>query len=577
MPFRIRTVDLTATGREIVRERELAQDRLSIGRSAENDVHLPDLAVEQRHVEVGRTPEGKLRLQAVGKLGFTLDGRSARDAIVDPNEGAELSLGSYRLQFASEDGAALITIRQAEAKEGGKGEALGGFSLASVLPGKRPVAWAGLAAILIAFLAVPVWTHLNRAPADPGADRHGDRSGAVMMDASWRTGALSSVHHGLEDQCEACHVEPFVAVRDDTCLTCHEGITDHAAQPRQSVARGPMEPGDALQWQVAHALNKPGPGACTDCHTEHEGRGRMEPTRERFCADCHGSLDARLTDTALGNARDFGRAHPRFQAVLTTTREQTEPVRVALAERPRQWNGLTFPHELHLEARGGVTQMARRLGQRNGYGDRLECNDCHRPTADGVRFLPVEMENDCESCHSLVIDQVGGVYRKVRHGDAEQARAELMALGRASRPPIVVGRGRPGQYGGLYRADFGGPATGRALLARAMAKEGLCGECHTPAGAAGSLEVMPVTQPSRYFIHGWFDHEEHKQEQCTSCHAADTSDASSDLLLPDIGQCRDCHQGESARDAEVPSSCAMCHSYHPREGAAAAPPRIARK
>ena len=152
-----------------------------------------------------------------------------------------------------------------------------------------------------------------------------------------------------------------------------------------------------------------------------------------------------------------------------------------------------------------------------------------------------------------------------------------MALGRASRPPIVAGRGRPGEYGGLYRANFGGPATGRALLARAMAKEGLCGECHVPAGAAGSLEVMPVTQPSRFFMHGWFDHEEHKQEQCTSCHAADTSDASSDLLLPEIGQCRDCHQGASAREAEVPSGCAMCHSYHPREGAAAAPARIARK
>ena len=110
-----------------------------------------------------------------------------------------------------------------------------------------------------------------------------------------------------------------------------------------------------------------------------------------------------------------------------------------------------------------------------------------------------------------------------------------------------------------------------------MSEKGLCGECHTPAGARGSLEVMPVTQPARYMIHGWFDHEDHKEEQCTSCHAAGTSASSADLLLPGIAQCRDCHQGESARTAEVPSSCAMCHSYHPREGAAAAPPRIARR
>ena len=579
MPFRIRTIDLTATGREIVRERELAQPELSIGRAAENDVHLPDLAVEQRHVRVTPAFGGKLRLQSMGTLRFTVDGRSTDDVTIDPGDGAELVLGSYRLQFGNEDGADLVTIRQVEEREGGKGEALGGFSLAHVLPGKRPLAWVGLVAILIAFLALPIWSHLNRAQAEPGVEELGDRPDAVMMDASWRTGALSSVHRGLEDNCEACHVEPFVAVRDQTCLTCHKDIGDHAAQPRQAVARGPLGRFDAAQWDVAQAFNKPGPGACTDCHTEHEGAGRMEPTRERFCADCHGSLDARLTDTALGNASDFGKAHPQFQALVITAPGQAKPQRISLADRPRQWVGLRFPHELHLNTRGGVTQMARRLGTRNGYGAPLECNDCHRPTADGVRFLPVDMENDCESCHSLVIDQVGGVYRKVRHGDAKQARAELMALGRASRPSIISGRGRPGQYGtsGRYRIEFGGPATGAALLARAMAKEGLCGECHTPAGARGSLEVMPVTQTSRYFTNGWFDHEDHKQETCTSCHAADKSDASSDLLLPGIAQCRDCHQGESARDAEVPSGCAMCHSYHPRTGAAAAPPRIARK
>jgi hypothetical protein len=575
MPFRIRTIDLTATGREIVRERELGQAEISIGRAAENDIHLPDLAVEQRHVRVVPATGGKLRLQAAGKLGFTVDGRSTDDPTIDPAEGAELTLGSYRLQFASEDGAVAVTVRQVAQREGGKREALGGFSLAHVLPGKRPLAWTGLLAILIAFLAVPVLSNLNRERAAPEVGR----PGAVMMDASWSTGALSSVHHGLEDQCEACHVEPFVAVRDQACRACHQDIGDHAAAPRQAVARGPLPWLDAAQWDVAHALNKPGPGACTDCHTEHEGAGRMEPTRERFCADCHGSLDARLSDTALGNASDFGKVHPQFQAAVITAPGQAKPQRISIADHPRQWDGLRFPHDLHLNTRGGVAQMARRLGKRNGYGEPLECNDCHRPTADGVRFLPVDMENDCEACHSLVIDQVGGVYRKVRHGDARQARAELLALGRASRPPIISGRGRPGQYGagGLYRVEFGGPATGAALLARAMAREGLCGECHTPAGARGSLEVMPVTQQARYFMHGWFDHEAHKQEECTSCHAADRSDASSDLLLPDMGQCRDCHLGESSRTAEVPSGCAMCHSYHPRTGAAAAPPRIARR
>ena len=74
--LRIRTVDVTATGRESVREHELAKAELSIGPAAENDIHLPDLAVEQRHVEGAPATDGKLRLKAAGTLGFTLDGRS---------------------------------------------------------------------------------------------------------------------------------------------------------------------------------------------------------------------------------------------------------------------------------------------------------------------------------------------------------------------------------------------------------------------------------------------------------------------------------------------------------------------
>jgi len=572
MGFRIRTIDFTAAGREIVRERELGQAELAIGRAAENDIHLPDLAVEQRHVRVTPASGGRLRLQATGTLGFVVDGRSTSDATIDPGEGAELVLGSSRLSFAREaDGEVGVTISQIEQRDEGKVDTLGGFSLAHVLPGKRPMAWAGLAAILLAFLALPIWSHLSRAEVEPDYNK----PGAVLMDASWRTGALSSVHHGLEDNCEACHVAPFVAVRDETCLTCHEDIADHAAQPRQSVARGPLPAGDAALWQVAHAFGKPGPGACTDCHTEHEGAGRMEPTRERFCADCHGSLDARLADTARGNASDFGKAHPQFQARLFTAANQREPVRVSLAANPRQWNGLRFPHDMHLDKRGGVARMAQRLGE----GAALECSDCHRATADGVRFLPVDMETDCEACHSLVYDRVGTTFRTVRHGDVDEMRADLLALDRTPRRPIVSTRRRPGEYGegGRYRANFGGPTSGSALLAQAMTRDGLCGECHIPASGRGGLAVMPVSQQARYFIHGWFDHEDHKEETCTSCHAADTSDASSDLLLPRIAQCRECHEGESARTAEVPSGCAMCHSYHPRTEPAAAPPRIARR
>ena len=572
MDFRIRTIDFTAAGREIVREREVAADSLVIGRDPASAIHLPDLAVEQQHVVVTPTGSGTLQLEAVGKLGFTVDGRKTTRTTINPARGAVVRVGSYELQFGTEDGQVAISIRQVEEIEGAK-DRVRGFSLAGALPGKRGIAWASLAAVLFAFLAVPVYSHLTRERVER-ADY--DAQGAVLMDAAWSTGSLSSVHHGLEDNCEACHVEPFVAVKDETCIACHIEIGDHAADDR--MAAGMVQPTgtDALLWQVAHAFGKPGPGACTDCHTEHEGEGRMEPTAQKFCADCHDTLDTRLTDTSLGNASDFGKAHPEFKALVLPDRMAAQPVRMSLASNPVDWNGLRFPHDLHLSATNGVAQMQRRVGGA-GRGEAMECADCHEPTVDGVRFQPVNMEENCESCHSLVYDRVGSTFRSLRHGNIDAMQADLLAADRSPRRPVTTGRRRPGEFaeGGVYYGNFARVSAG-VLRRTALDEDGLCGECHYAGNSAdGKLAVMPVTQRSRYMLHGWFDHNDHTQEDCTSCHAAETSQSASDLLLPSMESCRDCHEGEDSHSAEVPSSCAMCHSYHPRTGPAAAPARIA--
>jgi hypothetical protein len=559
--FRIRSVDQTAAGREIVRERDVAQDSVTIGRAAENDIHLPDLVIEQEHARLSRTTNGQLRIEALSTLGFTIDGRAATNATIAPNEGGELELGSYRLEIGcADDDVVTITIRRSLARDGKSGEALRGFSLAGALPGNRLVGWISLAAILLAFLAVPIYSHLTRTPQKPTIDR----PGTVAMDASWTPGPLSEAHHALEGNCESCHVKAFVAVRDNACLACHTDVADHADHGRLVTARGPVTWGASFQRAVATIFNKPGPGACTDCHTEHQGAGRMEPARQEFCADCHGTLDQRLKDTSIGNASDFGDHHPEFAALIETVPNQSKPARVSLAAHPKEYDGLHFPHAAHLDPRGGVARMASRLGSVSGYGDALECKDCHHPTADGVRFLPVDMERDCEACHSLVYDKVGSTFRTLRHGDIAQMRADLVAADRSQRQPIVSGRRRPGEFapGRLYYGNFAG---GGSPVARAMSTDGVCGECHVP--TSGRLGVMPVLQHSRYFAHGWFSHADHKQEKCASCHTAKTSQSSSDLLLPGISKCRDCHLGEDSRKAKVPSGCAMCHSYHPNQGA----------
>ena len=85
MAFLIRTIDLTADGREIIRDREVDEATITVGRGADNDIHLPDLAVEQYHARIDQLDGRKLRVEAAGTLGFHLDGRARSTQMKGPN------------------------------------------------------------------------------------------------------------------------------------------------------------------------------------------------------------------------------------------------------------------------------------------------------------------------------------------------------------------------------------------------------------------------------------------------------------------------------------------------------------
>ncbi len=556
MAFRLRQIEFTADGRKIVREREIAKPQLTLGRAAESDIHLPDLAVEPQHARIDDLGGGRIGIAATGTLGFALDGADTRAATVDCRSGAELQFGASRISASlADDGAVLLTIERIDTASGDIDEK-SSISLAGAMPSRRTVSWIMAILILGLFLALPITSYLTRGP-DPKA--------RVIGDGSWSPGKLSLAHRSLEGRCQACHVKPFEAVRDTACRTCHATVHDHAAPDRLAGARGDRPLGERFLQSVAHSFGKPGPGACVECHTEHKGVGRMEAPRQQFCAACHAGLSERLTGTKLGNAGDFGTLHPQFMPLVVTNPASRAATRLSLDTHPRENGGLTFPHKLHLDPLGGVARMAASIGAERGYGSKLACKDCHHPSEDGVRFLPVRMERDCEACHSLVYDRVGPTFRTLKHGNVDQMIADLSA----ARPswPVVAARPRPGAYAaeGGYYANFAPPGGG-SVLQRAFARDGVCGECHTPVFTGGRTGVMPVTLPARYMTKGWFSHKAHSQEKCTSCHAAEKSSSATDLLLPGIAQCRTCHLGEGS-NAAVPSSCAMCHSYHPAASA----------
>jgi hypothetical protein len=563
MAFLIRTIDFTAAGREIIRDRVVEQTSLTVGRAAECDVHLPDLAVEQRHVAIGLQSDGTLVVRALGTLGFGLDGRVVEHSVIDPRTGGEIALGAARMAVAREaDGRIIVTIRQVAAEEG-KGDALRGFSLASKLPSKRAMSWVFASAIILVLLIVPVASHLARTPAKP--DPTGKTPGTVLLDSAWSSGELSLKHHSLADNCESCHVAAFESVQDETCLSCHKEIGEHAPMPRLARGMAPLSDGEALQWKIAESLGKEGPLGCVSCHSEHEGPVRTPAGSEDFCGDCHKDLGTRLTDTELANAHDFGKDHPLFRPVYFASFGAAKPVRAAPGAKPVERSGLVFPHDVHMDAQGGAARMAVSLRQ---YGKPLECADCHVLTPDKASFREVGMEDACEGCHSLVAGRTAaGGFSKLRHGDIKDLAEDLARISSGPRAPVGPARQRPGALGSAspYRADFGRPVRAYIGLSNALSAGGVCTECHLPTrGPTGQADLMPVNLPDRFLTGGYFNHEAHRKQECTDCHAAETSKAATDLLMPDLKSCRECHLGAAAVKTGkiVPSDCAMCHAYH---------------
>jgi hypothetical protein len=573
MAFLLRTVSHSAEGREIVRTARFEGDRLTIGRDPSSNVHLTDLAVALRHAVVERDGP-KLTVAVERGLTVELNGRKCAAGRIDLGTGGDILIASHLLRFmptppdSDEIQVSVERITEGEAKLDKSAERL--FTLAPVMPGKRAMAWLLALLVLGVGLAWPIHAYHER-------QQRAERFARFQADEIWSTGHLSQAHANLQHDCSACHVKPFESVRDVACSACHSDIHGHADPFRLARARPNLTRWGRVQLAFKQAFNLP-PGRCIDCHTEHQGPQQMAPTPQHFCSDCHADLHAKLPDTRIGDAGDFGRAHPEFRPVVVAGWSGDRPLlrRASLDSHPREASGLKFPHALHLSPAGGVAQMARTLG----IGSALQCRDCHVPNPDGVRFRPVEMERNCAMCHDLAFDRVGGTLRTLRHGDPAQVVADLRALysGRSVPPPPSLSpfaRRAPG-LGAAAQARttfvrFAGAPGPEAAIRAVFSPGGACYDCHRvepPPPGSLAYRIAPVAFPIRYIRHGWFDHRAHATQSCASCHAAARSQSASDLLIPGIATCRTCHGGERT-SKPVASSCAMCHDYHRDEGAPA--------
>jgi hypothetical protein len=221
----------------------------------------------------------------------------------------------------------------------------------------------------------------------------------------------------------------------------------------------------------------------------------------------------------------------------------------------------------------------------------------------------VTFERNCHGCHQLKFDSFVP-NRELAHGKPEEVFKQVhdvydalaMRGGYEEPAAIPLVRRRPGTpLTPVEKAMVTNWAAAKSAdVLNGFFGRGLCDECHvtldtTPgaaktatdefgapvaepvaaeepkAGAKKGLPpilktwtVEPPTLTTLWMPKAYFTHARHTDVKCTDCHAAKTSSFATDVLLPGIAVCQNCHGGEKATD-KVPSTCVDCHRFHRKD------------
>jgi hypothetical protein len=372
-------------------------------------------------------------------------------------------------------------------------------------------------------------------------------------------GPVSSAHAFAEMRCEVCHTgsstprdprRDFRAHTTDTaCLACHDA--------------------------PAHAANQTTPRTCATCHQEHRGRVQLAQTSDGFCLECHAGLKTTRGAPAIATTIGaFPSGHPEFAALKPG------------AQDPGR---LRFNHAVHMKdpIRGP------------GGPRTLECATCHKPdvTRSGAKvkgpattglMAPITYQQHCASCHPLFFDE--RIEQAAPHALPENVRAFVQQALTAYIRQNPGDISRPDSAFRRVPLNFPRPAEPPARNAdewvarRAAADERLlwnktCAECHEPAAAEASARQAPnaVAQlplpayarsevTKQWMPRAAFDHTPHRMVTCASCHPADASTRTSDVLVPGQAVCATCHAPSKGAlrpgSGQAESRCFECHQYH---------------
>lgn len=547
MTFLIRKIVSSEGSPKGYQDFEVASSRLTVGRGTDQDLLLPGDRVSLRHAEISLL--GPLvEITAQTSLGVVVNGRTCQSATL--SVGDQVLIGDYHLviiERPDNEVDCAISVKQLQPQEY---EGLNPDNYVTSLKNvvwlrKRAYAWMLFFFLSLVCLIIPVW--LTQSP-----EIKETAPVALPDDSLWLSGPLHREHGFIGDNCAACHVKPFEPVQNKVCAECHEDVSHHVEAGHPATI--------LFQKQT-----------CASCHREHNEQARMVMDDQRFCVSCHGVLATALgAKAAVANVSDFTRKHPDFRLNML------EPVlqdgdwhwqnsgRKVRDEALEEQNNLRFDHQQHLDPEG--------LKNETGAYEQLQCSSCHTRAEDGFGMVPLKMETSCARCHSLSFD-VDNPTREVPHAPPievldslrEYFSAQFISEKAATNEQLR----RPGQeeVSRLQQEGLEWVEEHTQEVAEDLFERRACVTCHEVEhdSMAESEEqrwkIRPNRLNDRWMLSSRFPHYRHRSESCGSCHAAEDSTQTTDILMPRIEQCQDCHGGKDTEN-KVLSMCITCHEYH---------------
>lgn len=544
MELRLAFLTRRAKGGVSTKEDAVSAEVVRIGRGTENEVYLPDPRVPLRMAVLHHTPNG-LFCEAVGTPDLRLNGNVVRNAPVVA--GDTIGVGPYEIIVVEppEDKDAAITVELTQPAGDDVKELLARSRTTLTAGGmsKRIWAWLLFVLIVVGFIGLPIGGQFMRSgetAVGPAGKKHD-----LSFDVAWKSGEMMNTHKFFADDCGACHQKAFEMTPNEACVACHVDTSHHA------------DPIAFPNVDLAEAR-------CASCHKDHQGPHSLLQSNQLLCSDCHGSLRVESPNTTLANVSDFTVDHPQFRPTVSTDPARDIWTRVSLDESPKEVSNLKFSHKIHLDEK--------KMRTPTGGTKKLDCVNCHVAEPGGGLMAKVDMETHCADCHRLTFDPLAPT-RRVSHGKPEMVFRELREYYAAraleggvpeKTAPAVVRR-RPGtSLSEPERQEALDWSVSRAIQAASyIFSASQCGTCHIVVKGAkpDDWTVRPVRMTERWQPKSIFSHVKHHDMECADCHAADESLASTDVLLPKIETCRNCHGGGEST-ALVPSGCIMCHGFH---------------